>query len=55
MTIKELYKISKQLRHNDGCIIITRLQKGVTKASLYGSYTADDLDRYTKGFNNGEG
>lgn len=53
MKVKELYKIFKQLRHSNGCILITKINnKGVGLASLYGDFTVEDLDKYTKGFNN---
>lgn len=51
MKIKDLFKIVKQLRKEDGCLIITKKPFSAT-CTRYGNMTNYDVARYTKDFYN---
>lgn len=52
MKIKDYICIFNQIRKSKGCIVISDLSKGGKIATFYGNYTIDDLNKFTKSFNN---
>lgn len=52
MKLIDLYKIVKKASKHNGCILITKNDE-YAEANIYGNCTVDDLEHYTKGFDNG--
>lgn len=51
MSVKNIIKIIKLLYNKKGCIIIYKVSYGAV-ASRFGNFTNNDINKYTKNFNN---